>query len=441
MGFIEALRFWVKLGFVNFGGPTGQIAIMHHELVERRRWISEPRFLHALNFCMLLPGPEAQQLAIYVGWLLHGVPGGLVAGSTFVLPAAALMLGLSWLYAVHGDVALVEGLFGALAAAVVGIVGAAVIRIGGRALRSRALTATAALAFVGIFVVGVPFPVIVLAAGLAGLLGAGLRPAAFGAAPEAGAAEGDGDGPDDAPRGRQGLLRAARVLAIGLAVWWLPLLAVLAVRGSHDVLAREGLFFGRVAVVTFGGAYAVLAYVDQAAVTQYGWLTSGEMAAGLGLAESTPGPLIIVTQFVGFLAAYRFPGGLDPLLAGVLGSLVTIWAVFVPSFLWIFLGAPWIERLRGNVRLAGALATITAAVVGVILNLALSFGVHALFREVDVLRPFSAPIGVPVLPAIDPLAAVVALASFVGIWRLRWGVVPVVLASAAAGLLRAAVAG
>lgn len=437
VGFGEAARFWVKLGFVNFGGPAGQIALMHHELVVQRRWIGERRFLHALSYCTLLPGPEAQQLAIYVGWLLHRTLGGIVAGLAFILPAFFLMMALAWTYAAHGDVTWVGAVFGGLAAAVVGIVAVAVMRLAGRALRGPALMAIAALAFLAIHVVGIPFPFVVAGAALAGVL-VRAQPA-----DHAGAADGDeaaiGDEVVTAPHTRATWGRSLRVLTIGLAVWWLPLLAVAAWRGGGDTLTHEAFFFSRAAVATFGGAYAVLAYVKQAAVVQYGWLSAPDMAAGLGLAESTPGPLIMVAEFVGFVAAYRFPGDLAPLSAGVLGAVVTVWATFAPCFLWIFLGAPFVERLRGNRTLGAALAGVTASVVGVIASLALSFGVGVLFERATSTAPFFTPIPLPVWSSVDGFAVALAVAAAVAIRRFHVNVVWVVLAAGALGLVRSIV--
>jgi chromate transporter len=430
--FGEAARYWIRLGFVNFGGPSGQIALMHDDLVERRGWIDEPRFLHALGFCMLLPGPEAQQLAIYVGWSLHGASGGILAGIAFVLPSAVLMLVLSWTYAVHGDVSWVSGIFAGLAAGVLGIVVAALFRIGGRAITPVG-AGLAIAAFVAIFVAGVPFPLVVLGAGTAGAILARTRPTLLRPAMPV-----DDVGVGD-PGPRPALRRSIRVLAVGLAVWWVPLLAVIAWRGPGDTLSTEALFFSGAAVVTFGGAYAVLAFVNQAAVLRYGWLTPGDVVAGLGLAESTPGPLIMVVQFVGFLAAYRFPGDLDPLVAGVLGSLVTVWATFAPCFLWILLGAPYVERLRSSRRLGGALAAITAAVVGVIASLAVTFGTSVLFADVDRVEPLAAPIPVPDPSSIRPFAAVVAVAAFLAI-RRRVNPALVALGCGVAGLGRALLA-
>ena len=435
--FREAFKYWLRLGFINFGGPAGQIAIMHEELVNKKRWISNGRFLHALNFCTLLPGPEAQQLAIYIGWLLNGALGGIVAGIFFVLPAFFLILGLSWAFVAHGDVAWVAAVFYGLKAAVIAIVAAAVIRVGSKALRNPLMVVIAATAFVAIFFVKVSFPLVVLAAALAGLVGSRLWPQLFSGPQEhAGADEEAVIGDEEmARRERPSLERSLYVLLLGGAVWWGPLLVVLAWRGSDDTLSREAVFFSQAALVTFGGAYAVLAYINQAAVQQFGWLQPGEMATGLGLAESTPGPLIMVTQFVGFVAAYRFPGGLSPLTAATLGALVTVWATFAPCFLWIFLGAPYIERLRGNASLAAALSAITAVVVGVILNLAVTFAVFALFRSVESGALFSMTYPRPDLSSIDLFAAALAAIAFVGMFRYKWNVLWIVSGSALAGLV------
>jgi chromate transporter len=427
--FREALAFWVRLGFINFGGPTGQIALMHAELVDRRRWIGEPGFLHALNFAMLLPGPEAHQLAIYVGWLLNGSPGALAAGVFFLLPAFVLMVALSWVYAVHGDVAWISGTFEGLSWAVVGIVSAALIRIGTRALGRPILLALAVAAFLALFVFGVPFPLVILAAGLVGLVAGSTLPNARQDAT-------DLRQPERIPPTWG---RAARLLAIGLAVWLLPLAAVALAAGRGTVLAQEAVFFTIASLVTFGGAYAALAYVNQAAVVRFGWLTSSEMAVGLSLAETTPGPLILVVVFVGFVGAFRDPGSLPPELAGVVGALVAAWATFVPSFLWIFLGAPSVERLRGKARLSGALSAITAAVVGVIANLAVVFATSVLFEESSVRTPFGHEIAVPQWSSADLLAIAVAAAAFVAILRYRVNVVWVVLVAGAIGLVQSLV--
>jgi len=468
--FREAMLFWLKLGFISFGGPTGQIAVMHEELVTKRRWIGEGRFLHALNYCMLLPGPEAQQLATYIGWLLHGTPGGLVAGILFVLPGALVMFALSWIYVVHGSVPLVAAVFYGLRAAVIAIVAAAVIRIGSRAFKHPAMVALAAAAFAAIFFFHGSFPAIVVAAGLTGALLQRVRPEIFaGATPttqataeslaEAGVVGDRIDAPvsnagtiaqatatrigTDEPLAGAGvagmapptLPRTLGVLALGLALWWGPLAAVIAWRGMADVVSQEAVFFSKASMVTFGGAYAVLPYISQAAVETYGWLEPREMLDGLALAETTPGPLIMVTQFVGFTAAYREPGDLPPLAAASLGAAVTTWATFAPSILWIFLGAPYVERLRHHRALGAALSSITAAVVGVVLNLAVWFGLQSFFATVSVVHVAGADIPVPGLTTLDPFALAIAAIAFVGMQRFRWGIIPVILGSAAAGLV------
>jgi chromate transporter len=438
VSFREAARFWIKLGFINFGGPTGQIAIMHDELVERRKWISNGRFLHALNYCMLLPGPEAQQLAIYVGWLLHKVRGGILAGVAFVLPAFFLILGLSYVYVTYGDVTWVSGVFYGLSSAVIGLVAAAVLRIGAKALRNPVLYGIAGAAFLAIFLFHVPFPLIVVAGGLIGLFAGPRWPSTFAVSQDHDADDGKTAISDHASAGTHtgiSLRRSAKVLAVGLAVWFVPLVFVALLRGSGDTLTQEAWFFSRAAMVTFGGAYAVLAYINQAAVAQFHWLLPNQVVAGLGLAESTPGPLIMVTEFVGFVGAYQHPGNLDPVAAGVLGAVVVTWATFAPCFLWIFLGAPFIEHLRGNLRISTALTTVTAAVVGVVLNLAVWFGIHTLFDQVREVDVFGGLIPLPVWSSVDWFVVSVALISFVGLWRYRWNVVPVVLGGAAAGLL------
>ena len=428
----EATGVWGRIGLLSFGGPAGQIALMHRMLVDERRWISEPRFLHALNFCMLLPGPEAQQLATYVGWLLHGVRGGLIAGVLFVLPGALAMLALSIAYALYGETPLVAGLFFGLKAAVLAIVVQAVVRIGARALKSGPARLVAAAAFVAIFALHVPFPVIVLAAGAIGYLATRAGSDAFRAAPHGGAAAAANDPVAD-PRA-PGWRRAVATAVIWLALWLAPTLLLLALLGPENVFGRIGAFFSVMAVVTFGGAYAVLAYVAQAAVSTYGWLAAGEMLDGLGLAETTPGPLILVLEFVGFLAAFRDPGPLAPLAAGVAGAGLTLWVTFVPSFLWIFVGAPYVERVRNNAALSGALAAVTAAVVGVILNLAVWFGLHVVFRTVERVAVGPLSLDLPVPESLDPAALVLSLAAAVAIFRFRLGLVPVLGGSAAAGL-------
>jgi chromate transporter len=423
--FARAFRFWLKLGFVNFGGPTGQIAIMHEELVDRKAWIDEDRFLHALSFCMLLPGPEAQQLAIYVGWLLNGTAGGIAAGVLFVFPAAVAMLGLAWTYAAHGDVAWVSAIFGGLSAAVVGIVTAATIVIGRRAIKGALGIATAVTSFVAIFVVGIPFPIVIL---VAGALGAFVGAKRFGVPPDADVLV------EAVPRPGTGAIGSRlRVLAVGVLAWWVPILGLIAWSGTESVYSREGLFFSQVAVVTFGGAYAVLAYVGREVIGRFG-LHGADVIAGLGLAETTPGPLILVVEFLGFLAAYRNPGALSPAVAGALGAAVTLWATFAPCFVWILVGAPWVERLRANRRLRGALSAVTAAVVGVIVSLSVTVAVIVLFGDVRTVTPFRAPIPWPAPGSVNVLHVGISVASFVAIRRFRVHVVGVVAASAAAGL-------
>jgi len=363
----DAAHVWARVAALSFGGPAGQIAVMHRILVDEKRWVDEPRFLHALNFCMLLPGPEAQQLATYIGWLLNGRIGGLIAGGLFILPGALAIMALSWIYVLWGTTGVVAGLFFGLKAAVLAIVVQAVFRIGARALTSVAARWIAVAAFLAIFLFNVPFPLIVLGAGAIGWLA--LRSSV------------------KVPQGVSGgaPVRWRGVFFDGLfwsALWLVPVGVLLLWLGPTHVFSQIALFFSKMAVVTFGGAYAVLAYVAQQAVEGYGWLQPGEMLDGLGMAETTPGPLIMVLQFVGFLGAYRDPGLLSPLLAGTLGGLIATWVTFAPCFLWIFLGAPFVERLRGHAALAGALAAITAAVVGVILNLAIWFGIHAMFGRV-----------------------------------------------------------
>jgi chromate transporter len=414
---------------VNFGGPAGQIALMHKVLVEEKRWIGETRFLHALNYCMLLPGPEAQQLATYVGWLLHGVRGGVVAGTLFVLPGFFVLLLLSIAYWEFGHLAVVEGLFFGLKAAVLALVAEALIRVAKRALKGSAMVAIAIAAFVAIAFLKTPFPLIVFGAALIGLvLSWNQRSAGMSerVAHEAAlSAE---------------MAASARAAVLWGAVWLVPVAAIALSLGGSHVFTQIAFFFSKVAVVTFGGAYAVLAYVAQQAVETYEWLKPDEMLTGLGLAETTPGPLILVLVFVGFLAGARGGTGLDPLLAGTIGGFVTAWMIFAPSFLFIFAGAPFVERLRENRLIAGALAAVTAAVVGVIANLALWFGLHVLFGEVGgiALGPLSIP--VPGIENFNFAAALIAAAAGVALIRFHVGVLPVLLVAALAGLaLRVAV--
>jgi len=437
IGFREATGVWARIGLLSFGGPAGQIALMHRMLVEERRWFGERRFLHALNYCMLLPGPEAQQLATYFGWLLHGVRGGLVAGSLFVLPGFALILALSVLYAGWGDVAAVEAVFYGIKPAVIAVVAYAVVRIGRRVLANGVMVGLAAAAFAGIFFLEVPFPLIVIGAGIFGYVGARVRPRTFAILGERDAEDADARSPvvaDDALRAAlPAVRRSLGVLALGLLLWWAPVGALALSLGSDSVYVQEGVFFSSAAVVTFGGAYAVLAYIAQQAVQTYGWLAPGEMLDGLGMAESTPGPLIQVVQFVGFLGAYRAGGEIDPMLAGVAGAVLVTWVTFAPCFLWIFLGGPYLEHLRGNDRLAGALSAITAAVVGVILNLSIWFSLHVLFDEVRERHAGGIRLYAPNLDTLDVGSLALAALAFYLLFRRRWGVLATFAACAAAG--------
>jgi chromate transporter len=413
--FAEAFRFWLKLGFISFGGPSGQIAVMHSELVERRKWIDEARFLHALNFCMLLPGPEAQQLAIYIGWLLHKIRGGIVAGALFVFPSIFILWALSYVYVAYGNVRWVAAIFYGLKPAVLAIVAAAVIRIGRRALRNALMWAIAAAAFVAIYFFHAPFPAIVISAGVLGFVAEkfsrGLIPAVLEEAATSTSCFEDA---------RPTLARNVQIVAIWMSLWWAPIALAAFLLGTQHTIFREGIFFTKAALVTFGGAYAVLPYVSQQAVENYHWLAPGQMLDGLGLAETTPGPLIMVLQFVGFLGAWNHPGNLPPLLSATFGALITTWVTFVPCFLWIFLGAPYIERLRGYKSLTTALSTVTAAVVGVILNLAIWFGLHVIF---------------PPGRNADWFALIICTITFLGMVRWRWNIVPVVLGSGLVGLI------
>jgi chromate transporter len=434
----EAARAWFRISLQTFGGPAGQIAVMQRELVDERRWIGERRFLHALSYCMLLPGPEAQQLAIYTGWLLNGWLGGLIAGVLFVIPGVVAILGLSWLYVAHGDTAVVTGIFLGLAPAVLAIVVQAVVRIAGRALRHRALVGLAVAAFGMLAVLGLPFPLVVLGAGAVGWALGRWRPDVM-VLPAA--VPGDDDEaplvPDDAlhharPSARRNLL----ILAAGLALWVLPVAAAWALAsGSRTVFTDQGLFFGGMALVTFGGAYAVLSYVAQAAVGTFGWLSAGEMVRGLALAETTPGPLIMVVQFVAFLGAYRNPGDLDPWLAAVLGSMLTVWVTFVPCFLFIFLGAPYVERLRDSHALSAALTGVTAAVVGVIANLAVYFAVHTLFSRTSTVSAGPIHLDVPVWSSYVAEAFVITAVAMALVFGLKWSVLRTLGACALLGLV------
>jgi len=421
--FGEAFRFWLKLGFISFGGPTGQIAIMQTELVENKKWISQSRFLHALNFCMLLPGPEAQQLAIYVGWLLHKTWGGIVAGALFVIPSMFVLWGLSFVYVAYGNIPWIAAVFYGLKPAVMAIVACAVIRIGQKALKNPAMWSIAALAFIAIFFFKLPFPAIVFSAGLIGLIGGQLWKQRFDTLSVHGAKDDDtavlSDQQDLPEHTKPSWTRALRICVICGLLWWTPILLLGLWLGWDHTAFREGVFFSKAAMVTFGGAYAVLPYVAQQAVENYGWLKPGQMMDGLGLAETTPGPLIMVLQFVGFIGAWQNPQGLSPIVAGSLGALITTWATFVPCFLWIFLGAPHIEQLRGNVKLTTALSAVTAAVVGVVLNLAVWFAIHVLFPDRQ----------------LDWFALVLSAVAFVGMLKWKWEVIPVVIGSGLVGLV------
>lgn len=442
VSFADALRVWLRVAALSFGGPAGQIAVMHRIIVDEKRWIGEARFLHALSYCTLLPGPEAQQLAIYIGWLMHGTRGGIAAGTLFVLPGLICIMALSYIYAGFGHVGSIAALFFGLKAAVLAVVLQAVVRVGGRALKNNAMIGIAAAAFVGIFFLGVPFPLIILAAGLLGWfgtragstmfqVGGGHGKAAKNALADADSLLGEGQ-PEHA---RATVAMARRAASVWLMLWLVPVIALVATLGTDATFSRIALFFSEMAVVTFGGAYAVLAYVAQQAVENYHWLRPGEMLDGLGMAETTPGPLIMVTQFVGFMAAYRDPGTLHPMLAGTLGGLLTTWVTFTPCFLWIFLGAPFIEGLRGNKALSGALSAITAAVVGVILNLAVWFALHTWFREGAPVRAAGLSFDVPVPASLDPWAFALSAAAVLAIFRFKVGMIPTLLACAAAGVV------
>ena len=434
--FWEAARVWARIGALSFGGPAGQIALMHRMLVEERGWIGERRFLHALNYCMLLPGPEAQQLAIYIGWLMHRTAGGLVAGILFVLPGAMVMLALSVAYVLYGATPFVAALFLGVKSAVLAVVVEAVLRVGRRALKTRSAVVIAVTAFASLYLLHIPFPLIVLAAGLFGWF------APHRLAPPPGTEDEDESlglmdqiiAAGGASHLKPSRGRALRVLAVWLPIWLAPLAILYLVFGEASVWTQLAAFFSTMGAVTFGGAYAVLTYVAQAAVDGFGWLRPGEMADGLGLAETTPGPLILVLQFVGFLAAYREASGLHPLLAGALGALLTTWVTFAPCFLWIFLGAPYVEALRGHRAAASALAAITAAVVGVIANLALWFGLHVLFTEVSRVTIMGVGPDVPNLLSLDWKPAILTLAAMIAMLRFKVALGPTLLACAVGGL-------
>jgi chromate transporter len=423
--FAEAFKFWLKLGFISFGGPSGQIAIMQTELVDRKRWISQSRFLHALNYCMLLPGPEAQQLAIYIGWLLHRVAGGVTAGVLFVLPSIFVLWTLSFVYAAYGNIPWISAIFYGFKPVVVAIVITAVIRIGRKALKNEIMWTIAVLAFVALFFLKLPFPAIVFGAGLVGLIGGRFWPLKFDVISEADATFNDrgsaASEEDDAPEHTKPCLRRELLIAACcLAAWSLPVMLVGWTLGPNHTVFREGIFFSKAAVITFGGAYAVLPYVAQRAVENFGWLKAGQMMDGLGLAETTPGPLIMVLQFVGFMGGWTHPGNLSPLTAATLGALITTWVTFTPCFLWILVGGPHIEQLRGNKIISMPLSAITAAVVGVILNLAIWFAIH-------VVHPANA--------TFDWFAVVLALGALIAIVLWKVEIVAVVIGGGIIGLM------
>ena len=436
----EAFGVWLRVAMLSFGGPAGQIAVMHRILVEEKHWVSESRFLHALNYCMLLPGPEAQQLATYIGWLMHRTRGGIIAGGLFILPGVIAIMALSYIYAAFGNVGFVAALFFGLKAAVLAIVIQAVFRVGKRALKNRLLQGLAAAAFIAIFFFNVPFPVIILAAGLIGYFGgrAGLAAFAAGGGHDSNKSTAVVDAllGDELPdHARPTVARSLRVAAVWLLLWLTPVALLVLMLGEGNVYTEIAVFFSKMAMVTFGGAYAVLAYVAQQAVEHYHWLRPHEMLDGLGMAETTPGPLIMVLQFVGFMAAFRDPGTLSPMVAGTLGGLLATWVTFTPCFLWIFLGAPFIEILRGNKALSGALSAITAAVVGVILNLAVWFAIHTVFRETFPVRGFGLSFDAPLLGSVDPWALALSVAAATAIFRFNAGMLQTLAACASAGVL------
>jgi len=437
----QATRVWAKIGWLGFGGPAGQIALMHRELVEKRRWISDERFLHALSYCMLLPGPEAQQLAIYIGWLMHRTLGGVIAGTLFVLPGVIVIGALSWLYATYQLLPAVTAIFFGLKAAVLAVVVEAVLRVGRRALKNRVMVAIAVAAFIAIYFFKLPFPLVILGAAAIGVMGRHWRPGSF-PSPASAATLAQGDYLVDQRIARGELTQATRslrksiaVVIVCVALWVGPIVAVIALFGRDSIFAQQGVFFGEAAVVTFGGAYAVLAYVAQKAVETYGWLSPGEMLDGLALAETTPGPLIMVVQYVAFLAAFRHAGAMSPYAAAVLGSLLTTWVTFAPCFLWIFLGAPYVEALRGNRTIHAALSAITAAVVGVILNLSVWFAVHTIFHTVHSTPSGLVRADIPDWSSIDFAALVLSAGALVAMLRLKIGMGWTLAGSAVLGAL------
>jgi len=440
VSFREAVRTWFGISLQTFGGPAGQIAVMQHALVDERRWIGQKRFQHALNYCMVLPGPEAQQLAIYIGWLLNGVRGGLAAGVLFVLPGVVALLALSATYVAFGTTTIVAAVFTGLGAAVLAVVAHAVVRVGKRALAHPAMVALAGAAFLALAVFAVPFPLVIAVAGLIGWAVGRFAPSVF-TRPGAGGSDQDGPAPlisDDALHAERPTgARALKVLGIGLTAWAVPVAGVVAWTGTTSVFTQQALFFSGTALVTFGGAYAVLAYVAQKAVEAFHWLTAGEMVRGLALAETTPGPLIMVVQFVAFVGAYRNPGNLNPWVAALLGSFITTWVTFVPCFVFIFLGAPYVERLRSNTTITAALNGITAAVVGVIANLALYFGIHTLFAASTRIHWGPVATELPLVGTLRLVPLVIAVLAAVLIFRLKWSVLRTLGICAVLGLIAA----
>ncbi|MGE4305145.1 MAG: chromate efflux transporter [Novosphingobium sp.] len=419
------IRVFMRIGFLSFGGPAGQIALMHRELVEERRWVEEEQYLHALNFCHLLPGPEAQQLATWIGWKLHGLRGGLAAGLLFVLPGAFIILALTILYAFAAKLDWFAALFLGIKAAVLAIVVQALIRIAGRALNTTFKKALAVAAFIALFLFAAPFPLVVLGAGAIGMVVAAVRPDWLAIKPACA----------DVVIGPRPWAQSIRTIAAWGLIWAAPMVLILVTLGRGHVLWEIGSFFSQLAVVTFGGAYAVLAYMAQEAVQGHGWLSAGEMADGLGLAETTPGPLIMVTQFVGYLAAFRAPEPFPPLMAGLLGAALTTWVTFAPCFLWIFTFAPWIERMENSPRLKGGLAALTAAVVGVIANLTAWFFMHVLFAQVNEFAAGPLRISNPVWTTLDWRAALLAALSALLLFGFKWNIIRALGVSAVGGVI------
>lgn len=435
----ESFWTWCRVAALSFGGPAGQIAVMHRIIVEEKKWIREERFLHALNYCMLLPGPEAQQLATYIGWLMHRTIGGLMAGILFVLPGFISILALSILYTSFEDSSIVQAFLFGLKPAVMAVVIQAVLRIGKRVLKNGTMASLAAASFVAIFFFDIPFPILIISAGLLGLFGSQIAPDRFdvlkGHGPLSNSFE-QSASPDHMLKdanSRPSFLRSIKISAICLTLWFGPLVAVWMLFGINSVYFQEGVFFSQAAVVTFGGAYSVLTYIAQQAVEKYNWLRPGEMLDGLGMAETTPGPLIMVVQFVGFLGAYRNPEPFSPLVGGILGSILTTWFTFVPCFFWVFLGAPYIERLRGNKRLNSALSSITAAVVGVVLNLSIWFSLHTLFGKVTIMTVFGLRLQIPELRTVDIQACAIAILACLLTFQWKQGLLVTLSVSAAAG--------